>query len=290
MGMNFVMANVDFTKTAENGFKKIEMQALAKGLPGNWKRPGLFEAYRQGIADDVFHPALHGLTHFCAPAVEYNLTEGGEREGLLRALWRAETSYIYWRMPWVGYEYFNPEQPNAGFLSGETQKNSIRLAAEAFAKFFKVFPDSACAPGFRANLATYEGWAKWGIHVAQRGSGAPQFPHFDEFGILNLHRTIAFDLAQRDLPIEKYLQLADSCFSRGMPAVLSVDSINFHSSLTNFRDPTLQMLDVFLSALEEKYPRLLYVHDADVYKVVTRGKFRTSQGLISVPVKQEDAD
>jgi hypothetical protein len=286
--MNFMAANLDFPKIAANDFQKIELLALARGLPGKWRRPGLFEAYRQGIADGVFYPALHGLTHFCQPALEFALSEPGERGDLLRQLWRAETSYIYWRMPWVGYEYWNPEKPKAGFLLPEVQENLIRLAAEGFAKFFSVFPESASAPGYRASADTHAAWHKWGVRVAQNGTGAPVPPFMDEFEILNLSRTLDFEPAQKDLPLEKYMQLVNDCFARGVPAIISVHSINFHSSLQNFRDPTLQALDQLLSALEARYSDLLYVHDADLYRIVTRGKFHSASGPLAVTVKQQN--
>ena len=56
MVMNFLLANLDFQKIADTGFKDIHLKSLSQGLPGDWKRPGLFEAYRQGISDDVFYP------------------------------------------------------------------------------------------------------------------------------------------------------------------------------------------------------------------------------------------
>ena len=286
--MNFVLANLDFERMAANGLKQIELLPLSQGLPGGWKRPGLFEAYRQGIADGVFFPALHGLTHFCQHAVEQQVSRNGERGLLLRTLWKAETPYIYWRMPWVGYEYCNPERPHAGFLSQEHQNDLIHEATKIFKTLFALTPVSACAPGYRANRDTHVAWSGCGIRVAQNGSGAPLAPHMDDCEILNLHRTIDFEPAQRDLPLEKYLQLAEQCFARRVPAIISVHSINFHSSLKNFRGPTLQALDQFLSALEAKYPNLLYVHDDDLYEIATRGKFRTANGTVSVVVKLED--
>ena len=66
------------------------------------------------------------------------------------------------------------------------------------------------------------------------------------------------------------MQLAERCFERGIPAIVSVHSINFHSSLRDFRGPALQALDEFLSALEAKHPNLLYVHDMNLYELVTR--------------------
>jgi hypothetical protein len=57
--MNFVLANLDFQEIANGGVQPLPLMPLHKGLPGQWKRPGLFEAYRQGISDNVFYPALH---------------------------------------------------------------------------------------------------------------------------------------------------------------------------------------------------------------------------------------
>jgi hypothetical protein len=283
--MNFLLANLDFPKMAGNGFEQILLLPLAEGFPGNWKRPGLFEAYREGIGEDVFYPGLHGLTHFCPRAVEQHLSKFGQRSELLKTLWKAETPYIYWRMPWVGYEYCNPEKPQAGFLSAEIQQGLIAQAVQAFKNFFGMEPVSACAPGYRANLDTHTAWSHCGVRVTQNGSGMPLPPHMDDLELLHLHRTIDFEPFQRDLPIEKYVQLAEQCFARGVPAIVSVHSINFHSTLKDFRGPTLLALDQLLSALEGKYPNLLYVHDGDLYEIVTRGKFRGPHGAVAVTAK-----
>ena len=286
--MNFILANLNFAKMADGKFRELQLLPLTRGLPGHWKRPGLFQAYRQGIADGVFFPALHGLTHFCRRAVEHALAENAERGTLLRTCWKAETPYIYWRMPWVGYEYCNPEKPHAGFLEAEAQASLIRQAAAYFKKLFSTAPVSACAPGYRANSDTHAAWSQCGVRVAQNGSGAPLPPYMDEWEILNLHRMIDFEPAQRGLSTEKYLELAENCFSRSIPAVISVHSINFHSSLRDFRGHTLRALDQLLSALEAKHPNLLYVTDSDLYDIVNHGRFEGMHGSVSVSVKQKE--
>ena len=287
--MNFILANLNFAKTEKAGFRELHLLPITRGLPGHWKRPGLLDAYKQGIANGVFFPALHGLTHFCRRSVEHALSENAERSTLLKTCWKAETPYIYWRMPWVGYEYRNPEKPHAGFLETEAQANLIRQATAYFKKLFSIGPVSACAPGYRANADTHAAWSLCGVRVAQNGSGAPLPPYMDERGILNLHRMIDFEPSQRDLPTEKYVELAEDCFARGIPSVISVHSINFHSSLRDFRGPTLRALDELLSALERKHPDLLYVHDGDLYKIVNRGKYNAGRGAVSVTVKQTES-
>jgi len=52
--------------------------------------------------------------------------------------------------------------------------------------------------------------------------------------------------------------------------VLSIHSINFHSSLKDFRTATLAALDTLLTALESKYKNLQYVNNDDLYAMVAR--------------------
>src|SRR5262249_47376203 len=87
LGMNFIQSNLDFARMASQAFQQTHLRALPDGLPNGWQRPGLFDAYREGIDAGVFYPALHGLTHFCRQAVERELATQSERSNLLKTLW-----------------------------------------------------------------------------------------------------------------------------------------------------------------------------------------------------------
>lgn len=284
--MNFIVANVDFTKVMADNFRQIHLRALTDGLPDGWGRPGLFEAYRAGIASGVFAPALHGTTHFCRPAVERHLNDPGQRGVLLRTLWKAGVPYIHWRMPWIGFEYSDPgEHGREEFLSSEVQDVLINDAVKTFTRFFSKTPRSACAPGYRANQSTHSTWAKRGVQVAQNGPGSAKPPHFDKHGILHLYRSMDFEpAADQKFSVDACLRMAENCFARGLPAIVSVHSINFHSALKDFRGLTLSLLDEFLAALELKYPDLLYVRDEDIYDLVDKGSFQSMQSTVRVPV------
>ena len=286
--MNFVTANLDFPRMAAEDFKRVYVRSLSRGLPGKWKRPGLVEAYREGIAAGVFYPALHGLTHFCRAPVESAIAENGRRAQDLRAMWEAETPYIYWRMPWVGYEYNDPSPPRAKFLDAAAQSELVGQAAQYFEEFFSIPPRSACAPGYRADENTREAWSQSGIQIAQNGP-ASEFPAMNDAGRLNLYRSVDFEPSQNRIALEDYMQSADQHFARGMPLIVSIHSINFHSTLKDFRSETVRQLDGFLAELERKYPDLLYVHDEDVYQVIQSGFFTSACGSTAVEVKaQED--
>ena len=282
LGINFIVANVDFAKVAADNFRQIQLRSLAEGLPDGWKRPGLFEAYREGISAGVLAPALHGTTHFCRPAVERHLNDPGERGDLLRTLWNAGVPYIHWRMPWIGFEYWDAERPRDDFLSSPAQESLIDSAVEDFRAFFSKAPRSACAPGYRANHSTHDAWATHGIQVAQNGPGSAIPPRFDANGVLHLYRSMDFEPAiVQDFSLDTCLRIAEDCFARGLPAIVSVHSINFHSTLKDFRSRTIELLHQFLSALEAKHPDLLYVHDEDLYDLVDTG---TVQSTVRVPV------
>jgi hypothetical protein len=290
MEMNFVPANLDFAKMSEGGFRQIYLLALADGLPKKWNRPGLIEAYRDGIDAGVFHPALHGSTHFCRSAVERNLTTDEDRVQLLRTLWQAGTPYIHWRMPWIGYEYWDPEQPeDERFVETETQRALIGYAFGAFAKLFSTLPRSACAPGYRANRDTHRAWAQHGIRIAQNGPGAFVPPHFDRDEMLHLYRTVELEPAtDAGFSVEANLRQAEDCFARGIPAIVSVHSINFHSTVQDFRSTTLRCLDQFFAALESRHADLLYLHDENLFELVNQGSYTTPSGTVQVNVTRKD--
>lgn len=287
--MNFCTANLDFSRMRAEDYRAVRLLPLAHGLPGKWSRPGLLEAYRAGMAEGILFPALHGMSHCCPVALENALEERSERMNLLHTFWQAETPYIFWRMPWIGYEYWNPRKPRPGYLPVEKQQALMRQAVKNFTELFAIAPKSACAPGFRANRDTHFSWSQLGIRVAESGTGSGlRAPHIDEFGVLHLYRTIDFEPSHRKVEFDKCLEIARRCFWRGIPLVISAHSINFHSTLRDFRSATIAALDTLLTALESQYPDLLYVHDADIYEIVTAGAFRSQSRKVSVDVHRDE--
>ena len=278
--MNFCLANLDFKKMKTAGYRRVELLRLSDGLPGRWSRPGLFDTYKTGIRQGVFYPAMHGLTHFCPLAVENALAEHSDRAKSLRTFWQAETPYIYWRMPWVGYEYWNPEKPQPGFLRQQRQRELIQQSCSEFFTFFGRKAVSACAPGYRANRDTHRAWAESGIRVVQNGTGSGlRAPYIDEFGILHVFRAIDFEPALKEVETEKYLEIASVCAARRIPIVISIHAINFHSSLRDFRSATLNTLDSLLTSLETRFPDLLYVNHEELYKAATDGTLPTGESI-----------
>jgi hypothetical protein len=191
-------------------------------------------------------------------------------------------------MPWVGFEYWDPEPAgDEDFVASVDQGKLIDSAVKGFRQLFSKAPRSACAPGYRANQSTHDTWAKCGVNVAQNGPGNAMPPHFDGNGILHLYRSMDFEPAVlQDCSVNACVRTAEDCFARGLPAVVSVHSINFHSSLKDFRSRTLEMLHEFLNVLEAKHPDLLYLRDEDLYDLVDHGTVRSMESTVRVPVKK----
>jgi hypothetical protein len=284
--MNFLTSNLDFQTSAARDFRVAVVKPLVEGLPGNWRRPALFEAYSQGIKKRVFTASLHGATHFCQQAVTESLAQDGERNELLRTLWRAETPYIHWRMPWVGYEYWNPNrEPAKRLLTAKEQQRWIAFAAESFQSFFRDRAISACAPGYRANETTVRLWREQGIRVAQNGPGAIRAPRFDKFGVLHTYRSTDFEPALNpELRVDDCLAAAKNWFAAGVPFIISMHSINFHSTLAPFRQRTVPLLRHLLCGLAKSHPDLLFVNSRQLLEIMETGGYETTGGRIQVYV------
>jgi hypothetical protein len=287
MQMNFMTSNVDFARSSHDAYKTVELKPLHEGLPGQWRRPGLMEAYRLGIHEGAFHPGLHGQTHFCASAVRSYLTQNNERGELLRTLWKAETPYIYWRIPWIGYEYWDAELPTKErFLSRTRQAGLIRDAVRTFKITFGEKPLTAAAPGYRSNQDTHRGWVESGVLVAQHGPNSVRAPYVDNHGLLHVFRSLDFEPAvDPHFSLEKTLETARTCIGRGLPLVISLHAINFQSSLRDFRTLTLDHLHRFLAALESEYSSLSYIHDVDLWQIVNYGKYDHPAGSVKVEAR-----
>ena len=109
-----------------------------------------------------------------------------------------------------------------------------------------------------------------------------------EDGILNLHRNVEFEPAtDPSLSVDDRIRSVEACFERGIPAIISIHSINFHSSVSGFLDRTIPLLDRFLSALRKRHRDLLYLHDGDLHQLVEQGFYETTQGITRLNVTKK---
>ena len=203
--------------------------------------------------------------------------EGGK---LLRMLYESNTPTVYGRTSWIDFEYRdNKNGSGPCWLDATTQRQLISEGRKLFERMFGMAPASACAPGYRANDDTWRAWREEGILIAQRGPGLPLSPYFDRRGLLHLHRNVSFEPALEQCFYDELydeqsaMKQAERAWKAGRPIIVCMHSLNFHSTLRNYRDLTLPRLDRLLKMLENRYDNLLYAHDRDIWDIAKRGEF-----------------
>ncbi len=272
---NFILSNVDFAEVMDSDFTKFRLLPLDQRLPAHWKRPGLLQAYREGVQKGLIYPALHGVTHFCRRTVERVIRGEDGRKSILRKLYSAGTPMIPQLTSWMGFEYRGEGDPETDrWLDFPSQKTLMEEGRGIFERMFGHSPFSACAPGYRANEDTLRAWKQIGIQVVQNGPGLGLAPFFDRHGLLHLHRNIPFEpfIDPCHFDLDKILARAEKILRSGRPAIVCTHSLNFQSTLKNQREATLQRLDEFLSVLERRYKDLLYANDFDLWRIIQEGE------------------
>jgi len=175
-------------------------------------------------------------------------------------------------------------------MSLADQRAVIQRSTEIYRELFATNPISACAPGYRANQNTMIAWSEAGVRVVQGGPGGHEHPAVDKNGMLFTFRNVELEPATEACNLASVVRRANECLSRGLPAILSMHSINFHSTIRDSRSSTLAMLDGFLSAMEREWPGLLYVNDGDLRHIATEGFFAGEAENIRVEVTALGAD
>ncbi len=283
---NFIVANVDFPRVLDSGFTKLHLISLDQGLPAPWKRPGLLQAYREGIDKGLIYPALHGVTHFCRGTAEKVIAGEEERKSILRTLYSASTPMIPQLTSWLGFEYREEgDHGTDGWLDFTSQVSLLEEGKRIFERLFGSSPLSACAPGYRANEDTLRAWKEIGIRVVQNGPGLGLPPYFDRHGLLHLHRNVPFEpfINSSGFDEEGILAATQGVLRSGNPAIVCTHSLNFQSTLKNQRDSTLEKLDRFLSFVEGHFVDLLYLNDFDLWRMIQDGAWEWCGQRVTIP-------
>lgn len=287
---NFLLANIDFSKVIKSKFQKLCLKPLYKGIPEPWACKGLMEVYKKGIQDGYIYPALHGLTHFCYPAVEKVLTEDSPRGGILRLLIQEGSMLRNIQLPWIGFEFKDEGSIiEGGWLSFLEQLKIISREVKLFRRTFNVPPVSVCAAGYRANPSSFRAWAQAKIKIVQMGPSISAPPYLGQYGLLYLHRNVSFEPAfdPSIYTAEKVFQKALRSIKDGYPIVVCMHSINFQSTLCNYQDITLKQIDYFLSLLEKEFDDLLYIHDENLWQIARKGYFCRNGKHVQIDISQK---
>ena len=273
---NFVVARPDYEKIKQSGFKEFHTLDLSQGFSGMWKnRDSLLNTYMEGITRGLVYPGYHGLCHFNYEAWLMAL-QNGERDVL--DCFEEQVSYIpSLRTKTICYDYLANVDP-AGFLPLEAQEDKIKKGIEAFKKIFGFLPVVTTAPQYVWNQDTEKVWHKYGIRYIGAGNRVagkvPSLRHRlgerNQWGMVYLTRNVVFEPRRRRSCQDAITEI-DFLFNAQQPAIIETHSINFHSSIKNFREKSLEGLDRLLYLIEKKHPEVIYLDSRQLGEILEKG-------------------
>ncbi len=273
---NFIVANPDYAKIMQTGFREFHFLDLSQGLPNLWKnRDQLTDKYRKGVALGLVYPGYHGLCHF---RYEAWLKALQNREPDVLDCLEEHVSYIpSLRTEAFSYEYLEDVNP-ISFLSLKAQEERIKKGVWAFERIFGFPPVVTTAPRYAWNQDTEEVWYKYGIRyigasnsqVGMMSSSGHRLGERNQWGMIYLIRNVAFE-PRREQSCQDAFTEIDFLFKTKQPAILETHSINFLSSIKNFREKALERLDQLLYLIERKYPEVVYLSSHQFGDILEKG-------------------
>lgn len=273
---NFVVAKPDYDKIAKSGFREFHTLDLSQGVPGLWKnRDKLLDKYKEGIKRGLIYPGYHSLCHF---RYEAWLKALRNKECDVLNCFEEHVSYIpSLRRDIFNYEYLANVNPIT-FLSLSAQEEKIKKGVEAFERIFGFPPVVTTAPRYAWNQDTEQVWYKYGIkyicagnsQIGIRSSTHHKLGEKNQWGMTYLIRNVTFE-SRRENAYQDAVTEIDFLFKAQQPAILETHSINFHSSIKNFREKSLERLDQLLYLIEEKYPDVVYLTSEQFGEILEKG-------------------
>lgn len=280
---NFIVANPDYEKIMKTGFREFHILDLSQGFPGLWKnRDQLIDKYRKGIELGLIYPGYHGLCHFRYEAWLKAL-QNGELD-LLDCI-KEHVSYIpSLRRNDFNYEYLANVNPIV-FLPQGAQEERVKKGVEAFEKIFGFQPVVTTAPRCAWNCDTEKVWHKYGIRYIGAGNrriGTTSLSNYrlgerNQWDMIYLIRNVNFEPIRNNACQDAFTEI-EFLFNAQQPAILETHSINFFSSIKNFRKKSLERLDQLLYLIEEKYPDVVYLNSQQFGEILEKGFCQLKNG------------
>ncbi len=258
---NFVMANADLEWMRRENFQAFRWKSIDLGFPSPWSET-LLPAYRRNIDRGLFYAGLHGFTHFNVSAMIKLLTETSARGDRMRQLACHGVPYLASLTPECNFALVERQGKDERFLPESDQESWIESGVSLFTRAFGQQPITTCAPGYRANEATFRIWQRYGLEAAQmigqRGISASR-------ALVILERNVAFEPAlTRAAAVEKAIGAACRAVECGFPIIVCSHSINYISRFLGYAEEGRRHLGVLLRRLLEVFPNLRFAADCDI--------------------------
>lgn len=280
--LNTCVANPDFVKIKENGFRAYFFEPFTETLKRYPHHDKAFDLWKEGIDHKLFQPQFHGREHLNAQMWMQLLQANVEpvREAFDKEVFCMDIDL--------------PNEPRKHVLHAynvihkkeyEEACTSIREGLDLFERLFGFRALSMIAPCYMWDDEIEKAALKNGVKIIQGGhaqipsayaksKGIKVKRHFtgqrNKDGQVYLVRTCSFE------PTQSPLYNADNCmkeidldFCMGKPAIVSCHRLNFIGDLnpTN-RDNNLRELNKLLKMITTKYSDVEFMSSDELGKLI----------------------
>ena len=258
---NFIMANADLERMRQENFQEFRWMPIDQGLPAPW-RETLMPAYRANVQRGVFYPGLHGFTHFNAAAMMNLLRQSSARGERMRRLACHGVPYLASLTPECNFALVERQEGAEQFLPESEQDKWVEAGVRLFTRAFGQPPLTTCAPGYRADEATFRAWRRHGIEAVQ-SNASDGISLADD--MVRVGRNVAFEPSLvADFSVAKAIDAAARIVECGHPIVVCSHSINYMSRFLGNAEAGRRQLADLLRGLLAAYPDLRFASDADI--------------------------
>jgi hypothetical protein len=281
---NFVVANPDFSRIKESGYKNYHFVPITDGFPGSWReRESPLSSWREGIARGLFVPEYHGFSHFNHSNWIEGLRKGDRR---LKDFFEEEMFSSSKGYPTIA-EYGVRLSGRIAYRTLVEQYSEISRGVKIFRRAFSRNPRTTIPPHDISNTQTLLAFSRAGVNFVQSekrqvSSMLDLWPRRPSTPIAFVTRVISelslivrtyrnVRLEMEEYPSEATLDLTRKIFSMGGPAVVGTHRQNYVSGLDrNNSEEGRERLVSYLKGLSED-PLLTYLSSFEGSQLMTKG-------------------
>lgn len=273
------VANPDFEKIRESGFTQYYRETFVdtfRRLGSAYD--GAYELWKQGVAEDIFHPEYHGTEHICVRRFMRALQEGHKSTLLafdnesvcLSALPEEE------KIPFAP-SVFNIEKPE----DNDSLKDYIKIGCDIFNNSLGYYPKQF-TPGngphsLLLNPTLFDCGIRYidAMRIMSSPLGNGQFEkHFyyngkkDRTGMTYIIRNCVFepfldDCSRNNAAVKICLDNVKAAFKMHAPAIISTHRVNFTGGMEKtHRDDSLGQLKIILQEIVKQWPDVEFMNSS----------------------------
>ncbi|MCH8549216.1 MAG: hypothetical protein LAT80_10095 [Balneolaceae bacterium] len=279
---NSIMANPDFDKIRESGFKEYFYKPFYESFSDYSEHRNCLKLWKQGLEEGIFVPQLHGREHV---NVELWLELLGKKDkrfidAFNLGFWGISTD-VCCDMNRSIQATFDIN----GSVGKTYTKDAIQNATEIFKSTFGFAPRSFIAPNFiwgddiekqlRESGFTYIQGMKY-RKLPKQGSEERKLIRRNigerDSGFINLVRNCTFEpslLKKRSKTVEMCLADVKNAFFWKKPAIITTHRINFISFIDK-KNATgnIELLSNLLNQITEKWPGVEFMNSVELGKLI----------------------